>query len=166
MSIGLHVKHMLFLSHFNETWIFSKDFRKILKYHISWQSVQLKPSCSMLTDGQADMTKQIVAFHNFANAPKMCGTRRLTPRSWVLPEKLTVSQLVKKFPAFYGTLRFITTFTTAHSNPLQKLSFEAWEVLDDNLHISSTLIIRPSVKECWRYKEILLPSQVGPCSTE
>jgi hypothetical protein len=28
-------------------------------------------------------------------------------------EKLTVSQLVKKFPAFYGTRRFITAFTTA-----------------------------------------------------
>ena len=32
-------------------------------------SVQLEPSCSMRTDGQADMTKLIVAFRNFANAP-------------------------------------------------------------------------------------------------
>ena len=30
----------------------------------------------------------------------------------VLLEKLTGSQLVKKFPAFYGTRRFITAFTT------------------------------------------------------
>ena len=28
-------------------------------------------------------------------------------------EKLTISQLVKKFPAFYGTRRFITAFTSA-----------------------------------------------------
>ena len=28
-------------------------------------------------------------------------------------EKLTGFQLVKKFPAFYGTRRFITTFTSA-----------------------------------------------------
>jgi len=28
-------------------------------------------------------------------------------------EKLTGSQLVKKFPAFYGTRRFITAFTSA-----------------------------------------------------
>jgi hypothetical protein len=28
-------------------------------------------------------------------------------------EKLTGSQLVKKFPAFYGTRMFITAFTTA-----------------------------------------------------
>ena len=37
----------------------------------------------------------------------------LTPWSRVLLEKLTGSQLVKKFPAFYGTRRFITTFTSA-----------------------------------------------------
>jgi hypothetical protein len=34
-----------------------------------------------------------------------------SPRSRVLLEKLTVTQLVKKFPAFYGTRRFITVFT-------------------------------------------------------
>jgi len=32
----------------------------------------------------------------------------------VLLEKLTSSQLVKKYPAFYGTQRFITAFTRAH----------------------------------------------------
>jgi len=37
----------------------------------------------------------------------------ITPRIRVLLEKLTGSQLVKKFPAFYGTRRFITTFTSA-----------------------------------------------------
>jgi hypothetical protein len=37
----------------------------------------------------------------------------LTPLSRVLLEKLTGSQLVKKFPAFYRTRRFITAFTSA-----------------------------------------------------
>ena len=40
-------------------------------------------------------------------------TYSLTPCSRVLLEKLTGTQLVKKFPAFYGTRRFITTFTSA-----------------------------------------------------
>ena len=37
----------------------------------------------------------------------------LTPWSRVLLEKLTDSQLVKKFPAFYGTRRFMTAFASA-----------------------------------------------------
>ena len=37
----------------------------------------------------------------------------LTPRSRVLLEKLTGLQPVKKFPAFYGTRRFITVLTSA-----------------------------------------------------
>jgi hypothetical protein len=40
-------------------------------------------------------------------------TYLLTPRSRVLLEKLTGLQLVEKFPAFYGTPRFITAFTFA-----------------------------------------------------
>jgi len=37
----------------------------------------------------------------------------LTPCSRVLLEKLTGSQLVKKFHAFYGTQRFIAAFISA-----------------------------------------------------
>ena len=40
-------------------------------------------------------------------------TYLLTPWSRVLLEKLTGLQLVKKFPSFYGTRRFITALTTA-----------------------------------------------------
>jgi hypothetical protein len=51
---ALHVKNPLFLSDFNETWVYTRVFRKkkILKYQISWKSVQWEPSCSMRTDGQ------------------------------------------------------------------------------------------------------------------
>jgi hypothetical protein len=68
MYIGLHVKYRLFLWDFNQTWTFSTEFRKILKYQISWKSVQWEPSCSTRTDGQRTL---IVAFWNFAEAPKM-----------------------------------------------------------------------------------------------
>jgi len=37
----------------------------------------------------------------------------LTPRCRVLLEKLAGSQLVKIFPVFYGTRRFITALTSA-----------------------------------------------------
>ena len=41
----------------------------------------------------------------------------ITPWSRVLLETLTGFQLVKKFPAFYGTRRFITAFTRAATYP-------------------------------------------------
>jgi len=49
-------------------------------------------------------------------------TDLVTPSSKDLVEKLTSSQLVKKFPAFYGTRMFITAFTclypeSDHSSP-------------------------------------------------
>jgi hypothetical protein len=73
MYIGFHVKYLLFLSDFNETWNASIEFRNRLKYQISWTSAQLEPSCAKRTEGrtdrQTDMTKLRVAFHNSANAP-------------------------------------------------------------------------------------------------
>jgi len=40
-------------------------------------------------------------------------TYLLTPQGRELIEKLTGSQPVNKFPAFYGTRKFITEFTSA-----------------------------------------------------
>ena len=72
MWIGYHVKCQLFLSEFDHSWIHSRDFRRIIKYWISWKSFLWEASCSMGTNGQTDrqtdMTKLIVAFRYFANA--------------------------------------------------------------------------------------------------
>ena len=46
----------------------------------------------------------------------------LTPWCRVLLEKLTGLQLVKKFPAFHGTRRFITAFTSVHQLSLSETS--------------------------------------------
>ena len=51
----------------------------------------------------------------------------LTPWCWVLLEKLTGLQLVKKFPTFHGTRRFITALTSVRhlslscASPIQSI---------------------------------------------
>jgi len=72
MHIGLYVKYPLFVSDFNETWIF---FRQIyekypnIKFHENPSSWSRVVPCRR-ADWQMDMTKLIVAFRNFSNMPK------------------------------------------------------------------------------------------------
>jgi hypothetical protein len=65
-------------------------------------------------------------------APKI---NELTPWRRVLFEKPTVTQLVKKFPAFYGTWRFITVFTTARHWSL------SWDKCVHPISLRSILIL-------------------------
>ena len=73
MYIGLHVKYSLFLSDFNESIIFSIEFRQ--NPQVS-NFMKIRPVTTELfhadgqTDGRTDMKKVIVAFRNFTKAPK------------------------------------------------------------------------------------------------
>ena len=79
----------------------------------------------------------------------------LTPWSRVLIENLTVFQLVKKYPAFYGTRRFITAFTTAcqqslswdlsiQSIPLHPTSWRSILILSSHLRMCLQCGLFPS----------------------
>jgi hypothetical protein len=70
-------------------------------------------SASLLLTGQ----DTVQPFGRMVTTGTTCINRR------VLPEILTVPQLVKKFPAFYGTRRFITAFTSAHK---MSVSWARW----------------------------------------
>ena len=69
----------------------------------------------------------------------------LTPRCRVLPEQLTGLQLVKKFPAFHGTRRFITALTKRPSpvsilgkpNPVHTPTSQLLEIRPNIIHPST-----------------------------
>jgi hypothetical protein len=74
--IGLHVNYPLFFSDFNETEIFSTDFPN---NQISNIMIILPVGADLFhadrrsdggRDGRTDMTKLIIAFRNFVNAPE------------------------------------------------------------------------------------------------
>ena len=78
--------------------------------------------------------------------PTLPLTYFLTPWSRGLHEKLTDSRLVKKFPAFYGTQRYITTFASAchlflswsrsiWSMPPHSISWRSILILSSHLHL-------------------------------
>jgi hypothetical protein len=67
VCIGLHVKCPSFLTDFNETWIFSTDFRKIPNINLHENPFS---GSRIVPCGQTDMTKLTVDFRNFANEHK------------------------------------------------------------------------------------------------
>ena len=66
----LHVKDPLFLSDFNEIWIFWTGFRKKAQIS-SFIKIRSVGAEVFYADEKTDM-KLIVAFRNFANAPNKC----------------------------------------------------------------------------------------------
>ena len=66
---GLHVQRPLLSSDFDETLIFSTDFRKILTYQTSWKSVQWERSCSMWTDGRTNGHTHTHTHHTHTYTP-------------------------------------------------------------------------------------------------
>jgi hypothetical protein len=61
-------------------------------------------------------------------------THELTPWSWVLTEKPQVVQLLKNFPTFFGTWRFITVFTRVRHRSVS----QAWLIQSVPFHPTSS----------------------------
>ena len=85
----------------------------------------------------------------------MCCAVTLTPTCRVLLEKLTGLQLVKKFPAFHGTRRFITALTSIRqlslswASPIQSIyphptSWRSIIILSTHLHLGLPSGLFPS----------------------
>jgi hypothetical protein len=72
MCTRLHVNYPLFLSSISESWTFSQrifEKHSNIKFHENPSSGSRVKPCGR-SDWQTDMTKVMVAFRNFANAPK------------------------------------------------------------------------------------------------
>ena len=128
MYIGIHVKCPLCLSDLNSTWIFSKYFRKTLKFKISWKSLQWEPSCSMRTDGQTDTMKLTVDFRNFANAPTNDTSVKWATFNPVIPyhfSPMTCGTLLLDHPS-YLQLSWKTTKSTHFTSAISTYFKVVW----------------------------------------
>ena len=80
----------------------------------------------------------------------------LTPWCRVLLEKLTGSQLVKTFPAFYGTRKFITVLTSFHHLSLSWTT----SIQSINPHTTSWRFMAAAVSEPALYRLLTFQSHV------
>ena len=116
----LHVEHLSFLSHFNETWfsyIKVSENSSNVKFHQN-PSNESRVVPHEQTDGQTDMTKPIVAFLNFANAPK--DVNRQPGALW---KRTHVYARVHTCPR---AGKYAHTYTSATLLPLGTLILKCW----------------------------------------
>ena len=96
------VKKMKNSSFFSSNYHCSSPHYKVLNFQID---LQFLDSCNLLNYLLTYLPTYLRTY---------LLTYLFTPWSRVLLEKLTGSQLIKKFPAFYEARWFITAFTKAH----------------------------------------------------
>jgi hypothetical protein len=90
MYIGLHVKHSLFLSDFNETWIYPYRFSKKKSSNINFHENPSSGSRSVPCGQMTDMTKLMVS--GFGGLEVAC---------WPLEPKVAGSNTAKAVGFFW-----------------------------------------------------------------
>jgi hypothetical protein len=99
-------------------------------------------------------------------------TNQLTPWYWTLLEKPPVAQLLKNFPTFYGTRRFIIVFTRAlHWSLSSARSVQSMSPQPIFLEIHLTVTLLPTSRSSyWSFSsgfstKILYAFSFGPMHT-
>jgi hypothetical protein len=75
--------------------------------------LDLEEGSSFVNYGEVPTRRQKVSQSQKRKRPERITYSLIHSRSWALLEKLSIVQLLKNFPALYGTRRFITVFTRA-----------------------------------------------------
>ena len=112
-TINIHwssYKVPLFLSDFNQNWIFFDRFKKKLKYKISWKSTQKEFICSVQMDKQTIVTKLTVTSRNFTNAP----------RNWLAN---CLSNYLHGLESFFRNQQFLQPMSKLHITYYQSTLF-------------------------------------------
>ena len=108
------------------------SYRTRLSVTLLWDTELISYKESCIFEFPMAVNSKVPVFRDADSLSHFTGTCCIilylfTPLSRVLIEKLTGSQLVKKFSAFYGTRRFITVFTSARhlslswASPIQSM---------------------------------------------
>ena len=126
--LDFRVKYSLSLSDFNETWIFSLYFRKILKYKILWKSVEWEPSCSVRTD-RTDMTNLIAPFAIFRTHLKTKIWDVNVGYWWTLPQSVFQHFLSSRFCIRIVTQKILIPTVSLVRHQTKPVSFKL-SVLD------------------------------------
>jgi hypothetical protein len=156
MRNRLHVKYSIFTSNFNETWIFLTDFKIFEK--ISNTKFHQNPSRGAAlfhrTDGdrQRDMTKLIVAFRNFAHAPKKW--------HWHHKGRLGATKLVSNVATALPPPRPPPPPNTGVKFRTSPIFGAQWTQSCKNLSTSMSMAVRQSVHKDCKTAERLFPKLV------
>ena len=165
------MKCALFLSDFNETWLLSSYFWKELKCQNSSKCDQWESSCSMRTEKwterRTDLTKLIVAFRNFADAPKNIARRKILPRwqqvrnlFWCVYDMMYLQFTFQNTIRWHGTHVNVIFLRLKEKYGLPRTSFYENHKCLTTLHVDFLYRISPKTGTvCGKWKFIYAPKE-------
>jgi hypothetical protein len=119
MCVGLPATYAILLSDFKETWIFSTALRKLLRYIISWASVQWEPSCCVRTDRHDEAISRVSQFFRGGPTNLDYCTKKRPGKNKETQTRTDTTKPSAAFRNFSGA--GLQTWITAQRNGLERI---------------------------------------------